>query len=407
MEEGKREADVHLSNWYEIMASDNPLRRVVWVAGGARQNESMVVHHLRVMQDDLLAANPKIESSLYTNCLDVEGWRNSYVVPHETAASKLDHIFQIQTHITCAMYQEEGLTADLYITNGLASAWAIYGHGMALWRRPLPPVIAVMAKAPEELWDYVTPEAAEFMLASMARSETFWVFTLDSANEERIMRKLMAAAGHPLFPRIRRAKSYSWQDRRPWRGKEDVVVWSGRASKMKNPSMAAEVFALLPNIRKEVFLSREAGQMSAEHKSMLAIENLRVHAGEPPEIYRALTRKAKVLLITSHAEGLPAGFIELMGQGCVPVVWNRPWTHDVIPADWPLRFDSVGEAAEKVLDALQNYPSYSKKLRRWMKRRFGAPLNFADLVSEVWRDYTIKLGDRIRVLSERGDRRSL
>lgn len=96
-----------------------------------------------------------------------------------------------------------------------------------------------------------------------------------------------------------------------------------------------------------------------------------------------------------------------MGAGLIPVVWDREWVRDLLPNDWPLKFKTPGEGAEAILEALKDYARYSRWLRSWMKQRFGDRLNFADLIEEVWREYTIGLGDAIRLVDGRGSRKSL
>lgn len=53
-------AQAHLRDWYDLMSNENPLRSVVWMAGGSDENESMVVFHLKVLQQSLIDAFPQI-----------------------------------------------------------------------------------------------------------------------------------------------------------------------------------------------------------------------------------------------------------------------------------------------------------------------------------------------------------
>lgn len=75
--------------------------------------------------------------------------------------------------------------------------------------------------------------------------------------------------------------------------------------------------------------------------------------------------------------------------------------------DWPLYFRTASEAAELVTQAMDNYDYYASLIREWMAVRFGEKPNFPEVVQEIWREYTLDLGDKLRLVTNRGDRKSL
>lgn len=102
----------YLTNWKRLMSGDNRLNVVRWISGGSRENESMVVSHLLRMERDMLARFPALDSMIYTNCVDVDGWSGSYVVD----LPPVGHIFERGILLSEAMCQVEGLGADSSIT---------------------------------------------------------------------------------------------------------------------------------------------------------------------------------------------------------------------------------------------------------------------------------------------------
>lgn len=403
MDSNQERADTYLTHWAQHMAGECRLNVVRWLAAGSVENESMVVHHLLHMEQDMLERWPKIDSCIYTNCKDVLGWSNSFVVNVKaTIGTVTPHVFQKGPPVANAMYYEEGLVADLYVANGLPPALTLYGLGLGHYNYPLPPVVAVFPMVPDELWSYTPPKQATDMFRYMGSLSTFWCYVVDNQREVELIENLMKKAGHPDYDRTRKVRTYRWP-KVQFPEKRDVVVWSGRRGTLKNQDLGAQVFSLLPNVEKEVFFPR----VGSGSERFVRTDTLTMHAGEPPDIYRQLTAAAKVLLITSFSEAGPAGYFELMGQGCLPVVWKRPWTKDVLPPDWPLLFDTPGEGAEMILEAMRNYERYAPVLWDWMGQRFGQPLNFADLIQETWDRYVLELGDRIRLVAARGVRRGL
>ena len=404
MESHKERAQLYLTDWLKIMQSENPLTRITRYAGGAKENESMVVHHLKVLQQSIIDQAPDVKHMLYTNCKDVDGWAGSFVFDTNEVPADSGHTYQKGVHSAVIGYMEEGYMADVYVTNGLPPVMALYGLGLGYFNLPIPPVVSVMAKSPEGLWDYVTDFHAVSFLRYLGNIDTFWVCVLDSANEEALMCDLLQKAGISNFDRVRRVRTFSFDKKKFPQDKQDVVVWSGRDSSMKNPALGIQVSALLPKVQKEVFFPRPSPGAGRKFNN---IDKTIVHAGEPPDVYRSLTRSAKAILVTSHAEGFPVGFIELWCQGVIPVIWDRPWNSDLLPEDYPFRFKTAGEAAEMVLEVLKNYDQYAPDLYKWCVERFAHPINFPEIIGEIWKDYTLKLGDRIRLVSKRGARKSL
>lgn len=404
MASDQERAEFYLTRWRKLMRSENPLCDITWYAGGAVENESMVVSHLRTLQDSMLAASPKTHHRIFTNCRDIDGWQDSYVFDFEFPGDS-GHTYAKGVNAAVVGCMEDGFSPDLYMTNGFPPAAALYALGLGYYNRPLPPVIPIMAKVPEQLWDYVTEPAAIQFLRMMAESKTFWIYILDSGNEESLMKNLLEQSGYFDFPRLRRVRTFSWEPKKfNVSSKEDVVVWSGRASTMKNPELAITVFSLVPKLKKEAFLPRPNPNLQRRFE---LVPHTVSHGGEPPDVYRNLTRSAKALLTTSHAEGFPVGFVELWCQGVLPVIWDRPWNSDLLPSDWPFRFKQPGEAAEMLIEAVGNYKKYSKLLFDWCSVRFSEPVNFPGLLLEAWEDYTLLLGDKIRLVTKRGARKSL
>jgi hypothetical protein len=106
----------YLPRWTALMSEENRLRSVRWILTGSDENEAMVGQTMRNAQDHLLAKFPGLESRLFTNCRDVDGWVNSYVVhTWEAPQCAAGHVHLKSIFVTVAMYQEEGLAADLYI----------------------------------------------------------------------------------------------------------------------------------------------------------------------------------------------------------------------------------------------------------------------------------------------------
>jgi glycosyltransferase involved in cell wall biosynthesis len=391
-------AKSYLTDWLDVMAEENQLNNITWIAGGAKNNESMVVYHLKTIKDYLNRYNNKI----YTNCVNIDGWENSYIVnPNKIWGVDNYHVFQVGIANALAMLVEEGFNSDLYITNGLPPAMTIYGNGLAYYNNPKPPVISVMAKVPEDNWDYVPENIAVELLKYLCDVSTYWMFLLDSKNELKLAKSLVDRAGHKYYDRIRKVSYHRWdydKDKFPIE-KEDVVVWSGRPSKMKYRKLAEEIYSLLPNIKKEMWIPQSVKVVNSN--------NLIYHVGEPPDIYRESTRKAKVLLITSKAEGYPIGYIELMCQGVIPVVYKRGWATDLFPEDYEYYFNTPGEGAELIIKAMKEYNTYISKFEEWCRYRFTKIPNVNKLIDEVWLDYTLKLGNNIRLLGKRGARKNL
>lgn len=405
MESGQERAQLYLTDWLQIMQSENPLGRITWYAGGAKENESMVVHHLRVLHQSILDQVPGIQHMLYTNCKDVTGWSGSYVFDMGEVPAGDDLVYKIGVHSAVVGYLEEGQNADVFVTNGFPPVMALYGLGLGFYfSYSCMPVVAVMAKTPEGYHDYVTKEIAINFLRYLKNIDTFWICVLDSGNEEKLMYDLLEQAGASHFDRVRRVNTFSFDKSQFPKDKQDVIVWSGRSSSMKNPKLGVQVFALLPKVQKEAFFPGSSGQFKKDFSS---IQKTIVHEKEPPDVYRTLTRSAKAILVTSHAEGFPAGFIELWCQGVIPVIWDRPWNDDLLPEDYPFRFKTAGEAAEMLLEVVKNYDSYAPDFYKWCVERFAKPVNFPEVLGEIWTDYTLKLGDRIRLVNKRGARKSL
>lgn len=403
MANDQERAEFYLTRWLKLMRSENPLRQITWYAGGAVENESMVVSHLRALQDSMLLAVPSIHHKIFTNCRDVDGWQDSYVFDMKIPGDA-GHTYVKGVNASVVGYMEDGFSPDAYITNGFPPAAALFSLGLSYFNRPLPPVVSVMAKVPEGLWDYISEPAAVQLLRMMAESGTFWIYVLDSANEESLMYKLLEQAGYIDFPRLRRVRTFSWEPKKFDKSRDDVVVWSGRASTMKNPDLGIKVMSLVPKLKKEAFLPRPNPNLQKRFES---VRNTTSHGGEPPDVYRRLTGSAKALLTTSHAEGFPVGFVELWCQGVLPVVWNRPWNMDLLPSDWPFRFDTPGQGAEMRIEAVANYKKYAPLLQEWCEHRFSGKINFPELLLETWEQYTLLLGDKIRLVSKRGARKSL
>lgn len=404
MERSEERAHFYLTKWKELMAGENPLRRIVWLSGGTQNNESMVVRHLHKLMMDVETRSSDISNMLYTNCVDVDGWPNSYVLEVSGFKDK-GHMFETSVFSVDAFFHEEGLSsADLMVCNDYSASFALYAHGLGMWNFPTPPVISVLSKVPEGLYSYLPEEQAISILRYLGHNSTHWTAVADNEHEVNLLMKLMDQAGIPNRENVFKFSTYHWSPDM-WveeSEKEDLVVWSGRPNSTKNPTLGADVFSLLPKIKREVFFPRPD-----KGAGFSQIANVVIHGGEPPDIYRKLTRKAKVLLITSNADAYPVGYLELMGQGCVPVLFGKPWNKDLIPPDWPLVFRTPGEGAEMVLYAMRNYSQYAKQLFEWMKVRYQVDHDFSENVCDIWNDYTTRLGDRIRLVGRRGSRRSL
>ena len=404
MASSEASADVYLTEWLGRMQDENPLKRVVWLVPGAKEGESMVVHHMRVLKDNLVEKHPDAETMLYTTCRNVEGWsEGSYIVEHESGG----HVFQAAHRVVQAMHFEEGgFRPDMYVCSGLSTAFLVYGAGLVFLNEPRPPVLCVNPKVAEENWAYEQPNRALDLLPFLFNIETFYHLALDNRNEVCLLQDLMLKSGaQARDSQVRRARTYAFEGYDLSQAdKQEVVVWSGRASKMKNPDLGAQVFSFLTNVQREVFIPNVSG--AAGTSAWRTVEGVTLHVNESPAVYREMTARAKVLLVTSFAEGYGVGYIELWGQGCVPVVWDRPWARDLLPADWPLFFKTPGDGVEKVYDALENWEKYVRLLMDWMPRRFPA-LDFAEQVEGIWEEYTVQLGDRIRLVSNRGSWRCL
>ena len=402
-----------LQDWKKIMGPENRLSSIRWLSGGSIENESMVVRHLKHMEGALLERRPNLESIIYTNCVDIEGWSNSYVT--EKLPIKAGHVWKRGTEAAIAMWLEEGLTADAYVCNGCSAAFALYGLGLNWYNRPMPPVVTVFAyiPRPDDYWGY-TMEAHTLEFFRYAGAiDSFWIVVLDRMNEEIEAKKIMAKAGYPYFNRIRRATTWIWEEKEFAVPRRDVVIWSGRRNTAKNPYLAADVFAQMPeSVRKEVYCPRESsggGTANQSKKRFEKVSNLEMIEGLPPEQYRERAGSAKALLITSQGESYPVGYFELMGLGVLPVIHREPWIeNDLLPDDWPYIFDTHGEAVEMILDAIERYDEMASRLYSWMKERYTRNMSFADIMDEVWEEYTVELGTRIRLISQsRGDWKGL
>lgn len=404
MSKGLLAARAYLTDWAEYARAVQPLRSIVWISGGARNNESMVTHHLRVMMEDVRERNPDIRHELYTNCVDVSGWPWSYVVPKEMIPVANRHVFWTQVASVVSWLLNESMP-DLFVVNGIAAAAALYGVALYHMNEPLPPVICIYAKSPEELWDYSPDFAAERILYSLARLSNFWIFTLDNKHEYDLAKSMIARCGVPDFAAIRRVKTYDFGGVKPVEcSKEDVVMWSGRMSTMKNPKLAAEIFAMMGDsaIRRRVFVPQVGGGVAS-----IWPDGVEVECGLPGDVYRKEAARSKVILITLRAEGMPIGFIEVVARGVVPVVYRQPWALDLFPPDWPLYFDTTGEAIDKIEEALADYERYRKEILRWVSVRFAGGCNAHELIEEVWYSYLMSLGDRVRLVAQRGESKSL
>ena len=401
----------YLTNWTEIMQGENRLNVVRWLSGGSIENESMVVAHLKHFETNLLDRMPELDSVIYTNSVDVDGWRGSYVVPHRQSG----HVWEKGVDVAVSMWEEEGLSADLYICNGAASAMALYGMGLAWYNRSIPPIICVFALSPRpgEYWSYTTPEHTLDFFRFAGSIDSFWMVTVDRDREVEALKLLMRRAGHTHFDRIRRATTWAWDRARFPSPRRDVVIWSGRSNTVKNPQLAADIFQQMPvDVVKEVFSPRAqrkaVGTAGGAIAKFSKIPNTTVYDSVPPDEYRQMAGTAKILLVTSRAEAAPIGYIELMGMGVLPVISDEDWVDaDFIPDSWPLRFKTIGEAVEMCAYGMENYDKLKAKLRAWMGKRYTTELPFADVVQEVWEHHTVQLGDRVRLIGERGDRKGL
>jgi len=396
----------HLTDWNNIMAGENRLKRITWLIGGAKQNESMLVTHINKLYKDVCKLDSSIEHSMYTNCLDVDNWKESYIV--NMKGKQYSRLFQKNIEIAVQMYWEEKLKSDIYMCNDFSMSFAVYGLGLGMYDYPHIPVVSILGKVPENgVSSHLSPETSKWLLNYLINDETHWILIFDNQEEENILRKLISnSKGGEKFDRIRRFGTYVYRPEN-WVEKEykkDVVVWSGRANVTKNPKLGAEVFALLPStLRKEVFHPTSSGK---DDSGFHASENVRIYTNEPPDIYRELTKQAKVIVITSMDEAYAIGYLELFGQGVIPVVWDRKWAKDLLPEGYELYFRTAGEGAEKVLEAIKNYDRYASQIKEWMSKRF-VEKDFGDVLKEIWLDYTDKVGNRIRLVTDRGTRRRM
>lgn len=401
-------ADAYLHRWKDIMESDLPLREINWIIPGSMESESLVAWHMLHMAKTLEAHVP-VSSRLYTNCVDVAGWDWAYVVPTERHPTKASHQFMKATWITSAMYHSEHLVADMYITNGLTAAFALLAHDMVNWNQPTPPIVAFCPKAPTGAGiSYETPHAARIMLKALTEIETFWIMVHDNQSEVALMRKALTDAGASRFDRLRKVNSFDYDPATFVDDHDPSVVWSGRLSMTKNPRLGVEVYALLPPyIEKHVFLPVAVGTSSTEVAVFEKLPGTELHVSVPSEEYRAVAGRARVNLVTSTDEGYPIGYLELWGQGVLPVIYDQPWTYDLLPENWPLRFKKAGEGAEMVIEAMENPDKYLGALRDYLAERFDTGPLFAGHIADVWEDYRTKMGDSIRLLQVRGAWRSL
>ena len=392
----EEKARLSLTEWTNIMADVTKLQTITYLAPGSRSGESMVTTHLLRACQDIQESFPEARQIIYTTTADVDGWPESYVLPNNP-----DIIEVVDKGVATAMaaYVEGGLRADVIITSDLAPAFAAYGLERGFMFMPPSPVIIVFPKVPEKnLDDNVSLDIrrATHMVRYMAHLSTAWFVVLDNAAEERAMQTLLDDAGAYGLDRVRRFSTYAFNGS-PWPPRRDVVVWSGRQSRAKQAELAAQIFSLLGSVKCEVFIPASGRRPSSAWRVLTDKPNFELHIGLPSNAYRELAGTAKVLLVTSSVEGYAIGYLELMGTGVLPVVFNATWADDLLPPGWPFRFRTAGEGASMVLEALAQYDNYAPVLRAWMQQRFGQRRRMDTILQEAWQDYAIRYAERWRI----------
>jgi hypothetical protein len=289
---------------------------------------------------------------------------------------------------------EEGMVDDadfIVCSSGIGALLAFY-LGIDRQRFRIRPTLAVFPAVDKpSISEMDLPENRYFW--RLVGEERLSAVVLDNDAEDELAQGYLRSAHN--FTHGRALYRMRWFQFNPdrWMPSEQHdgadVVWSGRWNRVKNPEGMSRILTLA----RANGLSAKAFTYACTRTSGVWATRA-AKAGDfglaidlPPAEYVAEASRAKTLLMTSHSEAFPIGYMELMERGVVPVYLAQPWNLTHVGPDWPLRAQNEGEAVDMLAEAVGNHARLSVELRARLESRYAEPRNWGEIVRSVWTRY--------------------
>lgn len=371
-------------------------RAILWWIVTNDFNDSLTHAHFPPLQKAVQEAFPTTEQITYTCARDGEFANQITVVTKTsytyTARSQImfkrfvmDHYEQLSM---AAKRTAEFLPYEIIISSDLwalgAFAYTLYPYYQACLFVYVPP----LAPNPRYDWgcNYKIAQRALRVLKDYALA----VFVLDNEQEERNMLNELTYAGAGVYW-LRRIKQYVWSPKRP--KKQDVVIWGGRSTAQKNLPLLWKVMSLI-NYPKIISFSMKVNNVWIQRFKDAGAE---VYVKMPSEGYRKLLEKAKVGIITSHTEGFPVGWVEMVEYGVLPIVWKKEWAFDLFGEDYELYFEKPEEVPGLVEHAMKHYDELITKLQKRFGERLKEVRHFGKDLKEIWNEFVTVWIDQVNL----------
>lgn len=367
----------------------NRPRFCLWLAGG-KAKQSSTTNQLKEMREDW--PWPETKHAMYVTSDNYEGF-DGFTYAVESKGSAL-----VQRHRDCVIAAlQDGAFDDADIVVCGSGVGALYSHFLSPerfgWR--LRPTIAVYPAVDNvRMGDMEVDAASQWPMWRLAGEGSIDVVHFDNAAERDLARGWMdrchPAAGYDCLHAL---KWYQF-DGSNWlppkaHDHEAQVMWSGNLGSSKGVAQMTELFAMLEalGVRTKTYWYQIAG--GAEARVLEAVQSVGCECAMrlPPDAYREEAGRSKVMLVASDYESFGVGYIEMMDRGVVPVYRDLAWNEDHCGKGWPLRYKTPGEGMEMVRMVLDDYPAWSRRLRKALQEQYADPRNFGEIVTSIWQRF--------------------